>query len=182
MGVPRPPILQDHASPSNSGTAKRSRSSHDASTAIATGISISADAVLEIHILRPAPASMKPITNCRGRCPPTSLTTDRATRWCAPELSIPRESKNPPNNKIISGEPTAPATCSTVKTPAMGNTDNGRSDVTGIGIGSKIHQTMQSQATTAVTIMGLLWSTVINIAARQAAVITPGQTVCRGSK
>ena len=67
IGVPNPPMLHDQASPSRSGAASVLRSEHEASTASATGISISADAVLEIHILSSAPASMNPSTKRCGR-------------------------------------------------------------------------------------------------------------------
>ena len=78
IGVPSPPMLQDHANPSSNGGASSERFEQEAKTASATGMSINTDAVLEIHILSSAPASIKPSTNCFGRCPPTTLTTVRA--------------------------------------------------------------------------------------------------------
>jgi hypothetical protein len=95
---------------------------------------------------------------------------------------MPRERRKPPISKMINGEPTEAPTCSGVSTPVNGNMARGSNDVTGIGIGSKIHQAMHSQATTAVIIMAGECPADCSIKPNPIAVARPGHTVFLGSR
>jgi hypothetical protein len=66
--------------------------------------------------------------------------------------------------------------------PAAGKTAMGSNDVTGIGIGSKIHHTTHSHPSTAVMTISELWSSDRRIRLSKKPVITPGQTVRLGSR
>ena len=95
---------------------------------------------------------------------------------------MPRDSKNPPINRIINGDPTDAPTCWAVKTPVNGNTAIGNKDVTGIGMGSKIHHIMHSHATSAVTTIGWLCPAADSAQTRHRPESNPGQMVFLGSR
>ena len=90
--------------PSNKGTA--SLGSFERSiTASATGSSISAVAVFEIHILNVAAAAIKPMTSRRLLEPPKRLTMNSATRRWAPLRSMAVDKMKPPINNNTNGLP-----------------------------------------------------------------------------
>ena len=126
--------------PSSSGTASLPVDSRS-NTASATGNIISVVAVLEIHMLQPAVASMKASRIRRPLPPPTTENIDRAIcRW-APVCSAALESMKPPMNNRISQSPYEPATSLWSSTPTIGNRAKGTSEVAGMGIDSNNHQT-----------------------------------------
>ena len=143
-------MLHAQANPRSNGGANALGALEVAITASATGRSIKTVAVFEIHMLSSAAASMKPKISRFGSFAPTNLTTVIAIRICAPVDSIPLDRRNPPRSNKINGEPYAAATSAGVMTPSSGNTPIGTNDVTGIGMGSKIHQKTQSAATAVV--------------------------------
>ena len=83
---------------------------------------------------------------------------------------------------MISGEPTEAPTCSAVNTPVTGKTAIGKSEVTGMGMGSKIHQAIHSQATNAVTVIESGCPPDCINHASIAAVSSPGHMVFLGSR
>ena len=74
-------------------------------TAKATGNNIKVVAVLDIHILNMAEATINPITRDRALPPPKRLTMYRAMRLCAPDSAIALEIMKPPNSRRIRGLP-----------------------------------------------------------------------------
>ena len=140
-------MLHAHAKPNNSGGASALGALDDAITANATGNSIKTVAVFEIHMLSNAAANIKPSISLRGSFAPTRRTTVRAIRVCAPVDSIPFDKRKPPMRSKMSGDPYAAPTSAELITPSKGKRAMGTSDVTGMGIGSKIHQKTQSIAT-----------------------------------
>ena len=139
MGVPIPPMLAACAVPNKSGIASLG-SGERATIAIATGSNIKVVAVFEIHIDKNALAAIKPKTRLRLLFPPNIRIITKATRSCAPLFSIARDKMKPPSKSSMSLSPYASETDSIGKTPDRGSTASGTSDVTGIGTGSKIHQ------------------------------------------
>ncbi len=73
------------------------------------GRSMSTVAVLEIHMLRKAEASMKPRMRDLPPRPPTALTMMSARRLWAPDFSIALESMKPPRKRRMSLWPYAAA-------------------------------------------------------------------------
>ena len=139
--------------PKSSGTASRSSSAWSR-TAIATGKSMSAVAVFEIHMLQRALASIKPKTTLRDP-PPVSRTMLRAMRRCAPTVSTALESTKPPIKSKMRWWPYAPATSLCVVTFKSGNAANGIIEVAAIGMGSSIHHAAHKVVIAAVARAGL---------------------------
>ena len=73
-----------------------------AMTDSAMGSIMMVEAVLDIHMLKPAATLMKAPTNWRGRVP-TRVSTDSAIRRCRPQRSTASAIISPPMNRKISG-------------------------------------------------------------------------------
>ena len=80
IGVPNPPMLQAQASPNRRGAASAFGALEVAITASATGNSINTVAVLDIHMLSKAAASINPMIKRFGSSAPTKRTTVTAIR------------------------------------------------------------------------------------------------------
>src|SRR5699024_11616334 len=95
-------------------------------------------AVLETHMDKKAVATINPNTIRCGVTPMTEIIA-KAIRWWRFHFSIAIAIKNPPRNKKIISFPYDDTTVLPSRAPVIGSNIIGRSDVTGMGIGSVIH-------------------------------------------
>jgi len=94
---------------------------------------------LEIHMLRKAVATMKP--RRRNFSPAgQALIIMRAIRRWAPLFSMALDRRKPPSRRRTSGCPYFSPTTSGLRIPKRGSRERGRSEATGMGTASKIHQ------------------------------------------
>ncbi len=107
IGVPTPPMLAEYAIPNMSaaekfaicfGSSSLPSSLTADTTANPIGSIIRVAAVLLIHMLNKALASMKPSTMV-ARLVPTRRTMCNAIRRCSPQRSMPNAMMKPPMNK-----------------------------------------------------------------------------------
>ena len=138
MGVPIPPTLAAKAIPRRRGTLRASLRLFWM-TAMAIGSIIRVVAVLEIHILRKAVATMKP--RMRNFSPGgQALTIIKAIRRWAPLFSMALDKRKPPSRRRTSGCPYFSPTTLGSRIPKSGSKERGRREATGMGTASKIHQ------------------------------------------
>lgn len=155
--VPTPPTEHEYAIPSIKAIPKvlvwflPNCSSNLKSTAKPIGNSITAVAVLEIHIEMIADAAIKPNIIDEGERP-NKLIIKSAIRLCRFHFSIARAIINPPRNKKIVELAYASAVSLPLKIPVAGNKISGISEVTASGTASVIHQTDIKKATAAVKV------------------------------
>ena len=131
-GVPTkvaiPPTLAAYAMPRMSARPQRiapPRSSSSPRTAVAMGNIMSVVAVLLIHMLNSAVASIKPKRVRRGP-PPKAPRRRRANLRCKPCRSRAKASTNPPRNSQMKREPNGAAEADNSSTPKVGNNTKGR--------------------------------------------------------
>ena len=117
------------------------------------GSIITVEAVLLIHMLKPAVASMNPAIRRVG-CVPAPRTVSSAMRRCKFHFSTARAIMNPPRKRKMNLFAYGGAAWLRSKTPVNGKRISGRSDVTGSGTASVIHQTAISTAMAAVAWAG----------------------------
>ncbi len=101
-------------------------------------------------MLSNAQAHIKPNTIRLLLLPPIRLINPNARRRCVPDWAMATEIIKPPSISKIKSLPNALATSSFYKTPVSGKNVMGISEVAGIGIGSKIHQTTHKMTMAAV--------------------------------
>src|SRR5699024_7776837 len=139
------PIVTPYATPNSSDAANflpaafssMERTRFKIDTAI--GTIMTAVAVFDTQAEMKAEAIIKPSTIWDGFVP-TSRIVSSATRRCRLDFSVARPRMTPPMTKKITVPAYGAAISSMVPIPNSGNNTSGRSDVTGIGAASVIHQ------------------------------------------